>query len=514
MKVNPLKKMVNGDITVLAMSLLTALFMGFCSQDILIPLFSSLSLVCLAVLAITMIRLMYVMAYNAITLICLGSILSYAVPMSYYFLVQKDAVLVLDNLTTYGLTAIIVFACAVGYVIGMSLPRRYLDLEYVAKHSNSILLLSCAFSVLQLYLIVSGQWVYGVNLMGDQVERSPFVIFLGDIAHGIFPAVGLLAGSIYRTKRFSPALLTALAIIIAVQLGWNFIGSRRDLVIEVGLFGIFFIIAWKNGQSLTRKELLGLAFGAAAAIFMFNIGGKLYYIVRVSSQGNYNRALSLSDMVGAFSTTDTRVADEAYSSNLISRPFIINSVGVFESTHSGVLMGRLLIDQYQVGIPRLIWPGKEPMKMIPEYLWNQYEGVPFNDWANSIWLGSYSDYGYIGFPIYLLIIFLMQAIVSGLARRFQMPAIYLILNCALIASFLQTEIDFSGFTVWLRDSLVLIALTAVVTWASSRLYRLPATARLQGPVSLPGSDKLIRLSTRRISGSSKPGPTPEATQGE
>ena len=468
------KNVISDDFAFIITACAVAMCMEFCASDIAVPLFSIITMLGMVIIGALIVRALYRMQFNPFTIVPMVTILWYAGPMSYYCFIgeqDKTSVLLLDPATTYNLTAIATVVGVICYGIGLIFPRKFIDLSFLFKNNlNGILIYAAGFSVVQAYLILTNQWVYGIVAMGSGVEKSPLVLFFAGMAHGIFPAIGLFIGTQVRNRKLSYLHISILAFVILIQLYWAFVGGRREMIFPLALFSLFTIIGFKQGEPIIRKELMTYAAVGLVALMALNVGGKLYYAIRVASFSTGNKSISFSEMASALTSTDTRVSDAGYADNLISRPFIINSVAVVETTHSGYLWGKLMLTQIQVPIPKQIWPSKDASTLIPEWDWNQYLGVPFTDWANTTYLGGYTDYGYAGFPIYLAIIMLLQMFVLSAARYLKLTSAYVFLAASLVTNLIQAEEDFAVYTVWVRDGVLYLGICWTLAWGFGKIY--------------------------------------------
>ncbi len=206
--------------------------------------------------------------------------------------------------------------------------------------------------------------------------------------------------------------------------------------------------------------------------------GKVFYTMRMASYtlGANGGKVSVSDLIEAMNRVPPEAVSAELQTNQASRPFIIESVAIFQKYSKGHLYGKEIFDDIIGLIPSVFYHGKDQFIQengMPEQVWNRDLGVPFSDYANSLTLDGYADFSYLGFLISVTLaclLFLFTRSMFSLTRN--KTLIYLCVFDFLF-EFMQGENAISSFMVTSRNFILLLIIVAFF-YAAMELVELTA----------------------------------------
>ncbi len=346
-------------------------------------------------------------------------------------------------------------------------PRPVLRVDWDAIVEGRGLLTGVltAFAVLQTILIWSGVWTYGAGREGGLVKSVLSVTTVASLFTGV--ASGALAGFYARRRGVFDALSMAMIGVTVICLLWALIAGRRPLAIATVLsMTAFFAVFWR-GQSLRTRGLQGAAAGLLALV-VIGAGWQTFFTIRLATYAVQQGAAmpNVADLFRRSQALDGVLARQGYRQNLSTRPMIIETVNAFGRTATGRLNGHAAANAVLTAAPEALFPGKpawEARGSDTEALWTRKLGATRSDWSMTLLVEGYSDFGYAGLLIYLML-------VQGLALLLRWAAFgdrtaEAMAALAILTQTLNVEISLSTYLATGRNVLLLMA----GWWLLSRL---------------------------------------------
>jgi hypothetical protein len=341
-------------------------------------------------------------------------------------------------------------------------------MEALARSAPNAFLLS--FGLLQLALIASGVWTYGSILLGserdDGGQLTAILQFLNLIATATLPICGFLFGvRVALGSRTSKSLLTY-GLPLFSGLIWHFISGRRYLAVELALTASLYLFG-RYGLHGAKLHFSKIGRVVLLVVCVVLVAWPAYFAIRTASYAAHTKEMpKITDLLDSASDVDEQQMERAHSQQVIDRAAIIMSYATVEETLRSFCMGRSLSNSIQVALPPFL-VNKKNLYQSTEALWAEH-GVPENDYANTVVLESYADFGWAGFIVYAGI---LSGIVYGMKFIFRSYSFaFVVLNIGLLYAFLNAESAMTGYFVIFRN-LAAVAVVIAVIEQAKRLYR-------------------------------------------
>jgi hypothetical protein len=341
------------------------------------------------------------------------------------------------------------------------------NMEALARSAPNAFVLS--FGLLQLALIASGVWTYGSIFLGserdDGGQLTAILQFLNLIATATLPICGFLFGvRVALGSRISKPLLTY-GLPLFSGLIWHFIAGRRYLAVELALTASLYLFG-RYGLHGAKLHFSRIGRVVLLVVCVVLVAWPAYFAVRTASYAAHtNEMPKITDLLDSASEVDEQQMERAHSQQVIDRAAIITSYATVEETLRSFCMGQSLTNSILVALPPFL-VNKKHLYPSTEALWAEH-GVPENDYANTVLLESYADFGWVGYIVYAGI---LSAIIYGMKFIFRSyPLAFAVLNIGLLYVLLNAESAMAGYFVTSRN-LAAVAVVIAVIEQAKRLY--------------------------------------------
>lgn len=376
-----------------------------------------------------------------------------------------------------------------------AIERFTMRIEYDGLGRSKIALaLILISSFLQLILLATGAQTYG--LVAENAKLSVFSV--GALSVATTPIAAAILGAELKRKGHLRSILASATMCLIVGLIWHFFSGRRTFAVAALLSGIAFLSVFARTMPLTKKTTISLIL-VVLTVLLISIAWQAFFAIRIAS---YSVARGMEtpsaiEMWRLSRSVDQRVLDRDYAGNIATRGLIINSASNFIEEANGSLHGTGLLYSFSTVVPAVVFPAKRDLERdypSVESLWSAQLNVSPNDWANTIFLDSYADFGVFGLLLYTTLswFILSLAIFMPQAHR----TIYTI---SLLSIFLAYENQYSGFLGAARNALLVVVFFAglgLIAWIWSQKAK-PSTSRERTLKPATPTSEWIDARTRR-----------------
>ncbi len=406
-------------------------------------------------------------AVNVFLLTFAASVIWYVGPLVLGALPGSPLTLPVDVRQTSRSLAVVSISLAPLVAAYWFFPRPVLRVDWSAVLDRHGLLTGVlvAFAFVQTVLIWSGVWTYGAGRDGGLVKSLLSVTTVASLFAGVGSAA--LAGFYARRRGLFDALSLTMLVATVISLLWALIAGRRPLALATVLaMAAFFAVFW-SGQSMRTRTLQGAA-ATVLALIVIAAGWQTFFAIRLATYAIQQGAgmPNVVELVRRSQALDGVLARQGYRQNLSTRPMIIETVNAFERTATGRLNGEAAANAVLTAVPEALFPGKpawEARGSDTEALWARKLGATRSDWSMTLLIEGFSDFGYAGLLIYLML-------VQGLALLLRWAAFgdrtaEAMAALAILTQTLNVEISLSTYLATGRNVLLLMA----GWWLLSRL---------------------------------------------
>ncbi len=364
-----------------------------------------------------------------------------------------------DAQRTSASLALISISLAPVWVAYILLPGPALQARWtpVLRRPAPITALLALFAGLQIGLIVIGAWTYGGGA-GEGAIRS-VVQFTTIVTLFAGPAAGALAGRHARRHGLNDLRTLSLVGMVLVSLLWALIAGRRSFAAATLLSGMSFLVLYGAGQSIKTRVLHAIV-AAVIGLTIVAAGSQAFFMVRLATYA-VQQGAPTPDIVELFRrsrSVDVSAAEAIHRQNLGARPVIIETVNAFEHTATGRLNGEAAWSALLTSVPVALFPDKpawERKGVETEALWSRRLGVPRNDWAMTLLIEGYSDFGHLGLLVYLILIHGLASLLRWMSLGDRTAEAMAALP--ILSQMLNVEISLSAYLATARNAALLIA---------------------------------------------------------
>lgn len=417
-----------------------------------------------------LLSLVYNCQLRPATLLSLATVIWYFAPLTILTLgipgytISADA----DTLTSasMGLALNLILASPLLILEARKDGALVTHMEALARSAPNAFVIS--FGLLQLALITSGIWTYGSIFLGssrdDGGQLTAILQFVHLIATATLPICGFLFGvRVAQGSRILKSLLTY-GMPLFSGLIWHFIAGRRYLAVELALTASLYLFG-RYGLHRAKLRFSRVGRVVLLVVCIVLVAWPAYFAVRTASYSAHNKEMpKITDLLEA-ADVDERQLERAHSQQVIDRAAIITSYSTVQETLRSFCMGRSLINSIMMALPPFL-VNKKNLYPSTEALWTEH-GVPANDYANTVLLESYADFGWAGYIVYGGI---LSAIIYGVKFFFRGYSLaFVVLNIGLLYVLLNAESAMTGYFVTFRNIAVVAVVIAVIEKAK-RLY--------------------------------------------
>ncbi len=433
------------------------------AADLLTPVLSAVSALGIAGVVICLAMFINGGIYSPFLVIPALSVVWYDVPTSYYFLIKDQVSLLSSAQQLYLYSTLVPVMCAAATAMGIGFKFFQGPIFKVQELSprvvSGILVFNAALGCVQAIMIATGKWSFGtMNALMASGESSPFLQFMFHVGGFSLPVTMMLLGHYFRRgKIFRPEVLIAFGI-FAVDAYWTFVSGRRSLSNSSLLGLLLFFIVYFHGKKITFRALAIALISVACAGAALNVTSKMFYALRLHSwsAGDQRMTFSFADTISAMTNADKDAVSTAYDENVKARPFIVDHLAFVLNNSHGFLAGRLMLQQALINVPTVILKDKSGLGSAPEELWTTYLGTPFTDYANTELLDGWTDFGFLGFFIYLAIICCLQQLVFKITDYLKTDVFSTIFHIATLCTMAEVEGDIGDYFTWARNMIIIL----------------------------------------------------------
>jgi hypothetical protein len=341
-------------------------------------------------------------------------------------------------------------------------------MEALASSAPNTFVLS--FGLLQLALIASGVWTYGSIFLGaardDGGQLTAILQFVHLIATAMLPVCGFLFGvRIARGSGFLKSLLTY-GLPLFSGLIWHFIAGRRYLAVELALTASLYLFG-RYGLHGAKLHFFRVGRIVLLVVCVVLVAWPAYFAVRTASySARTNEMPKITDLLDSADVNEQQM-EGAHSQKVIDRAAIIMSYTTVQETLRSFCMGRSLTNSILVSTPPFL-VNKKNLYQSTEALWAEH-GVPADDYANTVLLESYADFGWMGYILYAGV---LSAIIYGMNYFFRSYSLaFVVLNVGLFYALLNAESAMTGYFVTFRNLAAVAVVIAAIEQAKKYLRR-------------------------------------------
>ena len=308
---------------------------------------------------------------NLIRLVAYVSMVWFLFPLSYYKFIDLTGMLEVTEGDIAGSVILITALLSIGWFFSFFLnfkvvfPRD----EPAFLKSRDLFLVLFPLCIVQVLLMVTGDWSYDTtHTQFSESQLNPLAVFAGNVTPGIAPLVAYNFGLLSFRQRTPWQWLFLIAVLSLEGVFW-LIAERRDLLMVIALSAIAFSLGRIKDKFSSRQILYTVVLAVPLGLGLAQ-ANKLFYTLRLAATdvrtgGGLTQLRSLSDYLVALNNVSVESVSSELQKNMAARPYIIESVGIFQKYATGHLYGmELLYDIIRV-IPSQFYPYVIPPQFYP-----------------------------------------------------------------------------------------------------------------------------------------------------
>lgn len=390
------------------------------------------------------------------------TVLWYALPFTYAGFVDYDAYVDIPFIQNAWSLTWITAICLACYVIS---TIKGLTL-YLPDISPYMLKAVIPVVALQTWLIASGQWTYSTLHNFTEGGTSPPLLPLitNDFAPIVAPVCGAIIGSAFdKDKRPSRLTLVVAVAFVLIQMIWWIAVGRRPLTIIITMIAVVaFRYAFRG--HLTKKAITTFVVGALLMVPAIIVAWDAYYTLRLATvESGMTTELSILQWKEARERASLYQGDDNFEQNLMTRPFIINSVTEVSTKIHGLLWGEEVYTQALRAIPGFLFPDKsDAIGLTAEELWATVARIGNEDMSNTVILEGFVDFWIFGFIVYIFIFSFMIKCLVYIADRMQSDFSLSMIFFGFTYTFFNVETSLTE--IFTRGRSILVLMLIVMLW--------------------------------------------------
>jgi len=331
--------------------------------------------------------------------------------------------------------------------------------------SPGLMLLFVAIGLIQLQLMVSGQWSYMGVLTGDRGEVPVLATLISGLQGGLLGLSAFLAGRGLRGA--GPAAFVLAIALLPEQLFWSLLEGRRALLYALVLAGAFFLFGRRRPMALWK--LGGLS---VVALLVVNEASKFFlamrYVIGVHNINGYRPPLTdLFSATWEVMVYRPELIEQMQATNLSTRFFIIGYFGDIMRAFrpENAMYGLNIVVDLVTSIPRVLLPGKTEMLYAwgdPEDRVGEITGIPPTDAPWSAAVSAYADFTWAGVVIYPLM-FLLLGLGTALMIRLISNRLLVVFAVSMaFSSYLSVESNLVTYFSVFRYMLIVLIIDVAI----------------------------------------------------
>lgn len=400
----------------------------------------------------SLIKQIYLRKINIGSIISSQTVVWHALPFTYIGLFgYENYVLDIDQISNIRSCFMVVTFCIIPFLY-FEKYGKYIEYPSISGQWKNSLYVIFPFALIQIFLILTGDRSYASSTgLSESGNGGLIYQFLSTLFPAIMPLCSIYLAIIINIKnlRGKYFLILMYIFIIVLQILWFYTAGRRPmaLLIFLSLFS-FMSVRFTGPMNIKKlvKIFVILALSAQAVWFFWNS----YFALRVAyDETGGTESVGILNIEQARSVASSSDADEQFRSNTIVRPFsTISSLTTIQNESTGYLLGWNALSQALLTIPSAIFPNKfSAIGPVFEDLYYEEIGVSLTDYANTIFLEGYIDFGYFGSVLYIFIAHLMLTSLFRIKRIKNNENIYNLVYFTVIFQIVNIETTLTSIFV-------------------------------------------------------------------
>jgi len=331
--------------------------------------------------------------------------------------------------------------------------------------SPGLMLFFVAIGLIQLQLMISGQWSYMGVVTGDRGEVPVLATLISGLQSGLMGLCAFLAGR--GLKGAGPVAFVLAVALLPEQIFWSLLEGRRALLYSLVLAGAFFLFGRRRAMPLWK--LGGLA---AVALVVVNEASKFFlamrYVIGVHNINGYRPPLAdLFTSTWEVMVYRPELIDQMQATNLSTRFFIIGYFGdiIRAFRPENAMYGLNILVDFVTTIPRVLMPGKTEMLLAwgdPEERVARVTGLPTTDAPWSAAVSAYADFTWAGALIYPAMFLLLGLGTAAMIRLIGNRMLIIFALAMAFSSYLSTESNLVTYFSVFRYLLIVVVLDMAI----------------------------------------------------
>jgi hypothetical protein len=344
-------------------------------------------------------------------------------------------------------------------------PAAIQQLAVDALQQHRVLLLTGTLLIIvcQLYLLQTGQLVYGGRDISDETAPTHPVMAL------ITPLIPALPFALthYIRHSYSQKVTGRLLLygsLIGFELFWFFLSGRRSTI-------FFFLLAFAGffvNEPIRLRYLIRHSLQLGLVVFIALKIADTYHKIRVANRFEKAQHMSVGDITAGLQTVDDGKYERLRNLNLAARASYSSLalgqfVNLFSTTRHQPLYGLELAGSLLFATPSDFLIDKRTL-LVKEHLYERTYSLGLSDISETLYLESFIDFGWLGFLVYPLLLSLIWYLVYALVCHINHPLVGLFVGCSCLhLALTMIETDLITFLSVVRTILVycLIALFVI-----------------------------------------------------
>ncbi|QHV99706.1 hypothetical protein [Spirosoma endbachense] len=325
------------------------------------------------------------------------------------------------------------------------------DFRYCLKeHKKIIYAFVVAILICQIYLLNTGIIVYGGKSLADEGEPThPLLALISPVV----PVLPVVLAYYLRENFYAGQKLGVLLCLIFLlnELAWFFLFGRRSVIFFflLTLTGIFF------DKSLDKRFLLKNIIPILICCYTAVKIADLYHKMRVVYSFEQAQRMSMVDVISGLESADNEKYNQIRNMNVAARAAysslaLAQFVNLFRTTNSAPLMGQELLNSILFATPSNFLVDKK-MILAKEALYSNAYSLDITDISETLYLEAFIDFGWAGFFVYPVFIFLLFSLVYALLNSVRNSLFSLIVACVSFSlALMMIEVDMIIFLSTIR----------------------------------------------------------------
>lgn len=306
--------------------------------------------------------------------------------------------------------------------------------------------LCLALVLLQIYFILTGSFTLG-GLSDEEIEKG--INPLLAIVYPYFYIIPFISGIfIFKKKHF----IFWIAI-LTIQLFWFFFMNKRSLFIGSTLF-LCSINDWSFLKLKVKNSVL-----ITVTILSFVGFSTLFQKLRLIGLNNLSFfSTDLNEIAFYLNNIDNDLFNDVSAQYTAIRPFsshlpIAHFINIFDSHKISLLRGESIVNAFLNSLPGNFFIKKDLISVNEALYFSHFHSLfDYVDIGDTVILQGLIDFGYLGVPLYLFVVYLFLTTLIHFSFRFNINSFFMTIfwSQLFILSFNAYEESFSEYFISLR----------------------------------------------------------------